>query len=326
LGKYATGVLISNEGPFSSGTGTLSWYDKTKKLVENDVFQTANGYPIGSVFHSVWSSASVNRAYLVVNNSQKVIAVKLDNLTVLKEITGFSSPRYFQPVGGNKAYVTDWVSNTVKIVDMTTNTIIGSKPAGNGPERILVYGTRALVANSGGFGIDSTITVLNTLSDDVQNTFVVGHNPNSMVIDANGLLWVLCGGINDWATPTNNTAGKLIQIDLGTFTVINEFTFPTNSNHPTALAKNSAGTLLYWLDNNYAGNVFEMNISASTLPVTPKISGSFYALAIDPSTDEIYVSDAKDFQQDGVVSRYSNSGQLIDSETVGVIPGGFSFN
>lgn len=38
-------------------------------------------------------------------------------------ITGFQSPRYFHAVSADKAYVTDWVSNTVAVVNLKTNTI-----------------------------------------------------------------------------------------------------------------------------------------------------------------------------------------------------------
>lgn len=324
--KYASGVLITNEGPFTSGSGSLSFYNRTAKEVENNIFQMANGYPVGNVLQSVFSYLATNRAYLVVNNSQKVIVANLNSMKEVAEITGFSSPRYFTTVSGQKAYVTDWVSNTVKVVNLNTNAIYKSLPTGNGPDRMLVYGSRVFVANSGGFGVDSTLTVLNIINDEVQSTLVVGHNPNSMVIDANGQLWVLCGGINDYVTPANNTPGKLFKIDLGTFTVMEEFTFPDAIDHPTALTKNNAGTLIYWLSNSYAGNVVEMNISSPSLPTITKINGSFYGMAVDPSTDDIYTTDALDYQQDGVMYRFNNTGALLDSVRVGVIPGGFSFN
>jgi len=323
--KYADGILITNEGPFSSGSGTLSYYNPTTNAVENDIFQTANGYPVGSILQSVYSYQATNRAYLVVNNSQKVIVANRNTMAEVAEITGFSSPRYFTTVASQKAYVTDWVSNTVKVINLNTNTIDKSLPTGQGPERMLVYGSRVLVANSGGFGVDSTLTVINTFSDELQSTIPVGHNPNSMVIDANGQLWVLCGGINDFVTPANSTPGKLIKIDLATFTKIAELTFPNAVDHPTGLVKNNAGTLIYWLSNGYAGNVVEMNISAPALPSAAKINGTFYSLVLDPSTDEIYTTDALDFQQDGVMYRFSSGGALIDSVLVGIIPGGFSF-
>ena len=325
-GKYAFGVLISNEGPFSSGSGTLSWYDKTANAVENNVFQTANGLPIGSVFQSVYADATLNRAYLVVNNSQKIIVTNLGTMKQTGQINGFSSPRFMLKTELAKAYVTDWVSNTVAVVNLNNNSITDTIPVGNGPERMLAVGNRVIVANSGGFGSDSTISVINALTDEVAATYVVGYNPNSMVTDANGTLWVLCGGINDFANPANSTPGKLVQFDLGTGSIIKELEFPTNTDHPVQLCRNKAGTLVYWLSNSYAGSVYEMNISAPSLPTAAKINGSFYAMNIDPLSDEIYTTDALDFQQDGILRRFNNSGSLMDSVRVGLIPGGITFN
>lgn len=69
-----------------------------------------------------------------------------------------------------------------------------------------------------------------------------------------------------------------------------------------------------------------MNINASALPAAPLIttdSYSLYALTVNPANGEIYVADAVDYQQPGMVYRYSTSGSLIDKFYVGIIPGSF---
>ena len=67
---YASGIFITNEGMFSSGSGTLGWYDPDKKQYHEGVFSAANGFELGSVVQSV---ARYNgRAYIVVNNSGRV--------------------------------------------------------------------------------------------------------------------------------------------------------------------------------------------------------------------------------------------------------------
>jgi len=48
-------------------------------------------------------------------------------------------------------------------------------------------------------------------------------------------------------------------------------------------------------------------------------------MAIDPNTSEIYLGDAIDHRQNGMVYRYSVSGKLIDEFKVGISPGNFSF-
>jgi DNA-binding beta-propeller fold protein YncE len=75
-----------------------------------------------------------------------------------------------------------------------------------------------------------------------------------------------------------------------------------------------------------------MAIADKKLPEQPfilsantNLYGGFFSLAIDPSNSEIYVGDAIDHRQNGVVRRYVHSGKLIDEFKVGISPGGFAF-
>jgi hypothetical protein len=53
--------------------------------------------------------------------------------------------------------------------------------------------------------------------------------------------------------------------------------------------------------------------------------GGFYSLAIDPSNRDIYVGDAIDHRQNGMIYRYNASGKLVDHFKAGITPGGFAF-
>src|SRR5690606_7340609 len=137
----------------------------------------------------------------------------------------------------SKGYVTDWVSNTVAVVNLNSFSITKNIPAGNGPEKMLQIGNQLFVVNSGGFGIDSTVTVINTVTDAVDTTIVVCHNPNSLQLDGNGDLWTLCGGINDWNNPNNNTAGQLVKLQTSNNSLVMSATsFTSTSMHPANLA------------------------------------------------------------------------------------------
>lgn len=116
-------------------------------------------------------------------------------------------------------------------------------------------GSSVFVTNSGGFGIDSTITIINSITDEVEGTFLVGPNPNSIQVDVNGSIWILCAGISDFVNPANDVAGKLLQVDRTNFTVTQSLTFPTKTDHPAKLEMNEAGTVLYYLSSGYGGQV-----------------------------------------------------------------------
>ncbi len=321
--KYQSGVLISNEGVFQTGTGTLSFYNRDSKTIANDIFLEENGVPVGNILQSVAQVG--NSVYLVVNNSQKIIVADAGSMIQKAVITGFQSPRYFHAVSADKAYVTDWVSNTVAVVNLKTNTITSTIAVGSGPENMAQIGSSVFVTNSGGFGIDSTITIINSITDEVEGTFVVGPNPNSIQIDVNGSIWILCAGISDFVNPANDVAGKLLQVDRTNFTVTQSLTFPTKTDHPAKLEMNEAGTVLYYLSSGYGGQVFSLSISSSALPTSAFINGSFYALGIDPLNDDIYTSDPLDYNQRGDVYRFSKTAQPLDTVKAGIIPGNFLF-
>ena len=61
-------------------------------------------------------------------------------------------------------------------------------------------------------------------------------------------------------------------------------------------------------------------VSGKTIPSLQQ-----YALlrTINPVNSEVYIADAIDYVQNGVVLRYSPDGELLDEFYVGIIPGAF---
>ena len=47
------------------------------------------------------------------------------------------------------------------------------------------------------------------------------------------------------------------------------------------------------------------------------------AVAVDPVNGDVYIADAIDYQQQGMVLRYSSDGKELDRFYVGIIPGAF---
>ena len=69
-----------------------------------------------------------------------------------------------------------------------------------------------------------------------------------------------------------------------------------------------------------------MDVDADRLPVKPLIksrSTKYYGLTVAPVSSEVYVGDAIDYQQQGIIYRYTSGGDLIDSFYVGVTPGAY---
>jgi YVTN family beta-propeller protein len=306
------GVYITNEGNFMFGNASVSYYDPENNSVVEDLFQSVNSTSLGDICQSMTFFNS--KIYIVVNNSGKVKIVNASNFEEQGEISGLTSPRYFLPVSNNKAYVTDLYSNSVSVVDLNSNSISGNIPcAGATEELVLSYGN-AFVTNSA----KEFVYVINTSTDQITDSILVSRGGNSIAEDKNGKLWVLCGGNSSLLIPPS-----LYRIHPVSKTVELSYSFPQNDS-PWRLTMNGGNDTLYFLNNG----IYKMSIEDINLPAAPFISEgtmNFYGLGIDPLTGIIYVSDAIDYVQRGMILRYQPNGILINSFLAGIIPGDFYF-
>ena len=319
-GEYENGYFVTNEGNFGTGNGSISFV-ADEGTVENGVFETVNSFALGDVVQSM--NIINDKAYIVVNNSQKIEVASIADMKSVATID-ISSPRFMAKVSDAKAYVTDWGINGVQVIDLTTNTVSTTIACGIGPEGIAVSNGFAYVCNVGGWGLDSTVSIIDIENDVVVSTLTVGDKPNSAVVDANGAVWVLTGGYTEYDANWNivsETAGNLVKI-VGN-TVEAAYTF-TVGNHPEDLVINDAGTTLYYSDGSWSKDVYAFDITATELPTTALINKSFYGLGC--ANGYVYGTDAVDFSQAGWSFKYTTEGAIVDSVQVGVIPGGYCFN
>ena len=278
----------------------------------------ANGYFITNEgnFGSANGSISFVNQY---NNSQEIdiTAMHVNTIEVV-------SPRYMAKVSDSKAYVTDWGINGVQVIDLATNTVSSTIACGVGPEGIKVANGFAYVCNVGGYGLDNTVSIINTSTDEVETTLTVGDKPNSVVVDVDGAVWVLTGGNTEYDADWNvvaETAGNLVKIVDNTIEATYAFAL---GNHPEDLVINDAGTKLYYSDGSWSKAVYAFNVNDTELPTTALINRSFYGLGVN--NGYLYGTDAVDYVQDGWSYKYSVSGTVVDSIQVGIIPGGYCFN
>ncbi len=308
------GVFVLNEGNFKSGNGSLSFYSYDSAKLYNNTFQSINHRPLGDVPYSMNISGS--RAYIVVNNSGKIEVVDRNSLISVAVVNELTAPRYISFVSDKKAYVTSLYSDSVAVLDLTSNTVSGYINVRHPSESIAVSLTEAFIAHWAG---GNRIFVINTRTDQVVDSLEVGMEPESMVIDGGGTLWVLCNG--GWQ---REYFAELIAINTMTHTIEKRFTFSSKTESPTCLQVDRNGeTLFYLLDG-----VKRMSINATTLPQTNFISPAernFYKLGVNPLNNEIFVTDASDYQHNGSVLRYNKDGGLISVLQAEIIPGGMCF-
>ena len=305
---FTNGVFVVHEGNFTGGNASLSFFNRYKDEMSNDVFTSVNGIPLGDVGQSMVVLG--DRGYIVVNNSGKIEVVNLEDLSSIGTITGLSSPRYICVVSNSTAYVSDLFSGVITIFDPQTLAATGSINV-NGQVEEMVKTSSGVIA--AGTGADQVYKI-NTLNNSVQDSVAVGIGPANLAMDANGRVWILTNG--GWGTE----APKLVCIDPTNMNIELSLAFPAGT-FPASLKTNAAGNTLYWAN----GAVYKMDITGTSLPTVPFINAAAYKVNADPETDMIYVSDAGDFNSNGKVYRYQSNGTPVDTFNVGVIPGDFCF-
>lgn len=311
---FGGGVYILNEGNFRGGNGTVSFYSYDSTKIFNDLFFNINGRHLGDVPNSMIIYS--DKAYILVNNSGKIEVVDQATLVSKATITGLKSPRNMRIINDNKAYVTSLYSDSVTIINLSSNLISGYINLRRSSESIVVSGLNAYVSSWMG---GKEVMVINTLNDRVVDSIEVGAEPESMVIDVNRRIWVLCNG--GWA---RQNVAELDVIYPGTNHVEKKFAFPTLQNSPTSLAIDGAGLTLYYLDKG----VFQLNVNSVDLaysPLIPESNAYFYKIAINPINSDIIVTDAVDFVQQGYVLLYKNNGKFVSKDKAGIIPGAMCF-
>lgn len=320
-GKFSNGMFVVNEGPFQTGTGTITFFNPDSNYVKQDIFELVNKRPLGNIAQSM--TIFNGKGYIVVNNAAKVEVVDIASFKSVATITNLSNPGNFLGINETKGYVTDWIGH-VAVVDLSTNAVTKTIPAGTGPDAMMKAGKYVYVANSGGFGIDSTITVIDFNTDKVVKIIKVGIAPTGIVADGNGRIWVLCKGKGFAGWPqAGDTPGSIVRIDPNNLEIDFTYTFPGTGDHPDKLMMNKQKSKIYFL-HNYG--VYAYNIAlASSVPVLIK-NRSFYSLGYDPKSGYLFASDAGDYSSDGKVFRMNaENGQIIDSIQAGIIPRAFTF-
>lgn len=318
---FSEGVYVINEGPFQTGTGTVTFYDREAKEATSKIYQDANdGEELGNIVQSV--TVIADRAYIVVNNSNKIVIANPTTFEKIGEITGLEQPRFITKVSDSKAFISQWgsdgITGSIKVLDIVTNTITNTITTRPGPERMVTAGNFAYVANSGGFVIDSVISKIDITSEEVLTTIQVGLAPRHIVQDKDLNMWVLTGGqIVDFTNPDLNRPGRLAKVVLDQ-SVLSIETKTGASN----LTINPTKDVMYFTMDGW---VYEHPISSTSISLVPFIERFFQGLAVDPTTGNIFGADPLNFQQDGEVVIYDASGTQIDQFPAGIIPSNFWF-
>lgn len=321
--KTVSNVLVLNEG---NSTGGISYIDADGN-VTNGYFKSVNGIDLGKFPQSM--AANSKNVFIVVttdNGAGYVLVADKATLKVKKTITGFSYPRDIVLLE-DKAYISNgngvsgvWPNQTKKnnevhILDLNTLTISGTIPVGAGPEKMVVSKGWLYVANSGGWSNDdNTVTVIDVATDKVVDSVTVKYCPKDMEVDANGNVWVYCGGVPNWATGVEADAG------------ISKIMVPTQQVKSWDVADVAGGTknmaiskdkkTLFFITNA----VYSMDIASTELPNIKLIDKTFNGIDVHPVDNTLWLCHSVSATEAGSVFVYDAKGVNEAEYTVGNVP------
>jgi len=324
VGDFSYGYFVTNEGPFSGGSGTLTFIGDDDTVIQN-AYKNVNNEDLGNIVQSM--TVHNDKVYIVVNNSHKVVVANRHTLEKIAIIDGdnINNPRSMVVVG-NKGYVSNWGNSSVAtddfiaVIDLTDNTISSTIPVGEGPEDMLVVGSKIYVNLQGGYSRNNKVEVIDTTSNTVSSTITVGDVPNSLIKDSNGTVWVLCGGNPaPWQGATfTETNGKLIKIVNDVVDTTFEF---ATTEHPNQLNINSTN-LLYTLD----GKVYTLDDTSTILNATAIDALDGYYYAMKAHNGMLYTTNAGDYASEGTLKIFDlSNNNVVNTFSTGIIPGSIVF-
>lgn len=315
---FAEGVFIANEGLFQSGTGTLSFYNILQDTLVNEVYQAIHDQPLGNIVQSL--SKIDQYLVVIVNNANHVRYLNYPSLSKKELVTDIQLPRFSLAVSDDMLAVSSWTEPFLHFINVddqvNTSSLLLHAPA----DKLLKNQSDLLVLHQGGFGIDSTISIVNLNDFSLNQVLQVYPKPTGIAL-VQDHIWVLCSG-KGWngITQEDDTEGHLICITKESYEVINDIAFPNTQQHPEKLVVMNNEKLLFLYQEGVC--YYDLNLEQIILD-QPLITNenSFYGLAYDDKNHLIYATDPVNYSEAGWFKIYNEEGTIIDSLRTGIIPG-----
>lgn len=307
------GVFLISEGSFSASSSKLSYYNSTKDSFYVNVFNPSNLglYPDGMIKYN-------NNLFITeqgnFGSAGKIYKTDMNGTLISQQSVG-TNP-YSLTSANNKIYITSGPASKVSVVDPSNLATIKEIAVGVYPQEILSYNNKVFVCNTGAYGgaADSTVSVIDAVTDAVVKTLRVDKDPASLCITNSNKLLVASTG----------TSGKIYVFETITYTLVDSLYSPFGFSKDFSVDRNSDD--VYFVGND--GDIIKLNFAAKTFSsFIGKPSNAFvYGYVFDYVGGRHYVADAVNFIVNGNMKIYSANGSFLKQFETGVAPRRFLVN
>ena len=312
------GVYVLNEGSFNSNNSSLTYYDYTTKVTTPDLFKAANAKGLGDTGNDIQVYGS--KMYIVVNVSSTIEVVDPKTAKSIKHIEMKDGGKGREPRSivfyKNKAFISSF-DGTVAVLDTASLTFDKFIKVGRNPEQMVIANDKLYVANSGGLDYlnpDKTVSVIDLTTLAESKKIEVAVNPTTIAADEFGDVYVIAYG-------TYPSTPKLTIIDNKTDKV--KSTTDIDAGYGTPFLVN--GDVAYYYTSLNKINVYDVKTEAVTKDSFISDGTALaipYALAIDSTTGELFVTDALSYSGvNGLLYAFDKNGKKEYTITTGINPG-----
>lgn len=332
------GMYLLNEGNMGSNKSSIDYIDFKQGIYARNIYAERNPAVIkelGDVGNDIAVYGS--KLYAVMNSSHKVEVMDAATLVRIGQID-ISNCRNITFDEGY-AYVSAYVGpisidpnaqqGAVYRVDTTSLAIVDECVVGYQPEELEVVGDYIFVANSGGYrkpNYDNTVSVIEKATMRQVRKIEVAPNLHRLRKDAYNRLWVSSRG-NEADIPSRLMVMEVDGRSVQDMCVTDTLDVPCSDMWID-------GDRLYFYSTAWSDKYEDNIIGYGIVDVVSKqlISDNFitdgseaiidrpYGIAVNPTTGDIYVTDAKNYVSSGVLHCYNPQGKKKWSMRTGDIP------
>lgn len=291
-----TRLLVLSEGLYNMNNSTLALVDLSSNSTDYDIFKTLNHRGLGDTANDLKRYGA--KIYIPVNISSTLEIIDATSLISIKRLTITTpegtarQPRRIAFHDGF-AYLTCFDGTLIEI-DTASLEITRTVTLGRNPDHLAIYNGKAYVSNSGGLDYpyyDATVSVVDLATMTELRRVPVGQNPGCIEASERGDIYVVSRGdydLNDYT---------LHKIDTDIDTVVRSF----SDIHPLNFC--IVGNTLYMYNYNFTDAshwvksfdcITDRITNDNLLPENLTLTTPF-SITVDPSSEEIFLTDANSF-------------------------------